>query len=403
MEKLKEIFYNQHMINTETTKKQRGFLLLIIYSLIFILGCTSTKTERIEVYSTNNYELSLRQKIGQLFVIRPEAINKNITLEILHSQYCPGTTEITPDMQELYQEYPAGGFCIFDRNIKNPDQIKKLNSQIHKLFSPSPLIFIDEEGGPVSRIANNKNFEVPQFKNMGEIGKSGKTENAYMAGYKIGNYLKEYGFNVDFAPIADVNTNPKNPIIGSRAFSQNPDIAAQMDISFLQGLHDNNIYGCLKHFPGHGDTQTDTHKGYAETTKNWNELKNCEMITFQKGIDFGVQIIMTAHIAAPKVTGTNEPATISSLLLTEKLRGEMGYKGIIITDAMEMGAIRKEYNSAEAAVRAIEAGADIILMPFNYREAFEGIFEAVKSGRISEKRIDESVNRILALKSKVEN
>lgn len=381
------------MFNFQKTRK-----LYFLIILFFITGCTSiNKKNDINV----NSELSLRQKIGQLFVIRLESIDSAISLDLLHSQYCPGTTEINSNMQSFYDQYPAGGFCIFDRNIKNPQQIKDLNNQIHEMYSPSPFIFIDEEGGTVSRIAGNKNFSVPKFKNMGEIGKSNNSDNAYYAGLEIGSYLKEYGFDIDFAPIADVNTNPKNPVIGTRAFSNNPDTVANMDIAFLNGLHENNIFGCLKHFPGHGDTKTDTHKGYAETSKNWQQLKDCEMIPFQKGIDSKIQIIMTAHIAAPKVTESSVPATLSHLLLTEKLRKEMGFNGIIITDAMEMGAIRKEYSSAESAIQAIEAGADIILMPYDYKAAFEGVLQAVVTGRLTENRIDESVNRILKLKQQM--
>ncbi len=398
MEKLKEIFYNHHMINTETFKKSREFLLLITLALIFFTGCATGKNNENRYIQQNINHLSLRQKIGQLFIIRPEAIDSSISLEILHSDNCPGITKLTSTMEDFFIQYPAGGFCIFDKNIQNPVQIKELNFQIHNLGSPSPLIFIDEEGGSVSRIASNKKFPVPKFNNMAEIGKTKNFDKAYNTGYEIGAYLKEYGFDIDFAPVADVNTNPKNPIIGTRAFSSDPEIAAKMDIAFLEGLHASNILGCLKHFPGHGDTKTDTHKGYAETLKTWKELKECELITFKAGIDSGVQMIMTAHISTPNITENSKPATLSYYLLTEKLRKELGFNGIIITDALEMGAIRKEYSSSEAAIQAIEAGADLILMPYDFKEAFEGLLNAVVQGRISEKRIDESVKRILQLK-----
>lgn len=398
---MKEIFYNHHMINTGTYKKTREFLLLIILSLILLTGCATGKNHAKKITHQNTLNLSLRQKIGQLFVVRLEAIDCNIPLDILHSEHCPEATMLTSSMEDFYYQYPAGGFCIFDRNIQDPVQIKKLNSQIHSLGTPSPLIFIDEEGGTVSRIAGNRKFPVPKFSNMAEIGKTKDYNKAYNTGYEIGSYLKEYGFDIDFAPVADVNTNPANPIIGARAFSSNPEIAAKMDIAFLEGLHSSNILGCLKHFPGHGDTKTDTHKGYAETQKNWNELKECEIITFKAGIDAGVKMIMTAHISTPNITENSKPATLSHYLLTEKLRKELGFKGVIITDAMEMGAIRKEYSSSEAAIQAIEAGADIILMPYDFTEAFDGLLNAVTQGRISERRIDESVKRILNLKKQL--
>jgi len=382
-----------------------NYFLLLSTTLIFlctIAGCKSTGIKETSSAATQNFSISnmtLREKIGQLFVIRPESIDETISLEELHSQFGKGITELTPEINDFYCKYPAGGFALFGKNIKNPQQLTQLNKQLHNLNNITPLLFIDEEGGVVSRVAENKQFNVTKFDNMAEIGKTGNTENAFNAGYTIGSYLREYGFDVDFAPIADVNTNPKNPVIGTRAFSNTPSIAARMDLAFLDGLHKARLYGCLKHFPGHGDTKTDTHNGYAETSKTWEELKNCEMVTFQAGINAGVQMIMTAHISTPSITKDNKPATLSYTILTEKLRNEMGFNGIIITDAMEMGAIRKSYSSAEAAILALEAGADIILMPYDYKAAFEGVLSAVESGRISEKRINESVERILQLKN----
>ena len=203
---------------------------------------------------------------------------------------------------------------------------------------------------------------------------------------------------MDFAPVADVNTNPLNPVIGSRAFGDDPQQAARMVSRVIEGLHDSGVASCVKHFPGHGDTATDTHTGYAETLKTWEEIKNCEMIPFQAGIDAGTDMVMTAHIAAPNVTGTSEPSTISPIMLTEKLRGELGYDGLIITDALSMGAIREAYSSAEACVLCVQAGVDLLLMPYDYFEAFDGVARAVEEGRIPEERIDESVCRILRFK-----
>ena len=343
----------------------------------------------------NQNDERLRKKIGQLFVIRPESIDSRITAKDLVQNPSRGTADVSSKMAAFYKKYPAGGFCIFARNIRTPVQLKIFTKQLHGLNpSKSPLLYIDEEGGVVARLANSKGFNLPQYKNMKSIGDTNNTDQAFSAGKNIGSYLKQYGFDIDFAPVADVNTNPDNPIIGSRAFSSNPVLAGKMDVAFLKGLHSAGVLGCLKHWPGHGDTKTDTHVGYAETNKTWAQLKNCEVIPFKAGIENNVQIIMAAHISAPKITGNYLPATLSKTLLTEKLRKELGFKGVIITDAMEMGAIAKNYSSGEAAVRAIKAGADIILMPLNYVNAFEGVLAAVKSGEISEQRIDESIMRI---------
>ena len=174
-----------------------------------------------------------------------------------------------------------------------------------------------------------------------------------------------------------------------------------MVVNYLQGLKDAGVTGCIKHFPGHGDTQADTHFGYAQSMKTWEEMMNCEMITFKAGIAWGTQLIMTAHIAAPNVTGSDIPAPMSSIILKNKLRGELGYRNIIITDAMEMGAITKQYTNAEATVGTLLAGADIVLGPENFVEAFDAVVKAVEDGRLTEQRIDESVRRVLKLKKQM--
>ena len=290
-----------------------------------------------------------------------------------------------------------GGIILYAHNIGNEAQLAAFIPQLRALKG-SPLLCIDEEGGRVARIGNNPNFNVKKFESMDSIGKTGDPANAYYGGNTIGTYLKKYGFDIDFAPVADVNTNPENIVIGKRAFSDDPSVAAPMVTNYLQGLKDAGITGCIKHFPGHGDTKSDTHYGYAQSLKTWDEMMNCEMITFRAGIEWGCQLIMTAHIATPNVTGTDLPVTMSSLILQDKLRGLMGYKNIIITDDMEMGAITQQFTSAEAAVGCILAGADIVLGPQNFIEAFEAVVKAVEKGIITEERINQSVRRILKLK-----
>ena len=253
----------------------------------------------------------------------------------------------------------------------------------------------------MSRIANNPNFNVEKFESMDAIGQTGDPTNAYYCGNTIGTYLKNYGFDIDFAPVADVNTNPENIVIGKRAFSDDPYVAAPMVTNYLQGPKDAGITGCIKHFPGHRDTKADTHYGYAQSLKTWEEMLNCEMITFKAGIEWGTQLIMTAHIATPNVTGSDIPATMSSVILQDKLRGELGYQNIIITDAMEMGAITQQYTSTEAAVGSILAGVDIVLGPKDFVEAFDAVVKAVEDGTISEQRIDQSVRRVLKLKKQI--
>jgi beta-N-acetylhexosaminidase len=291
----------------------------------------------------------------------------------------------------------VGGIILYAWNIEDETQLASIIKQVRSL-NGSPLLCIDEEGGRVSRIANNPNFHVKKYESMAAIGATGDPKNAYECGNTIGTYLKRYDFDIDFAPVADVNTNPDNIIIGPRAFSDDPAVAAPMVTNYLQGLKDAGITGCIKHFPGHGDTTNDTHSGYVQSLKTWDEMNQCEMVTFRAGIQWGCQLIMTAHIAVPNVTGTNIPSTLSPVVLQDKLRGELGYQNIIITDGMEMGAITMHYTSGEAAVGSIKAGVDIVLGPRDFTEAFDAVIAAVNNGTLTEERINQSVRRILTLR-----
>ena len=342
-------------------------------------------------------QMTLREKVGQLFYVRPEVLDTTIHWTTYDELMSLELQEVTERMKGLNEKYPVGGVILYAWNIKDETQLSRFISQIRAL-NGQPLLCIDEEGGRVARIANNDNFAVKKYESMEAIGATGDPQNAYECGNTIGTYLKRYGFDIDFAPVADVNTNPENVIIGPRAFSDDPNVAAPMVTNYLQGLKDAGITGCIKHFPGHGDTQADTHFGYAQSLKTWEEMKNCEMITFKAGIQWGCQLIMTAHIAAPNVTGSDIPSTMSSVILQNKLRGELGYQNIIITDAISMGAITNQYSNAEAAVGSIMAGADIVLDPRSYVEAFDAVFNAVNNGTITEERINQSVRRVLKLK-----
>lgn len=355
---------------------------------------TTTKTE-IEELMEN---MSLVQKVGQLFIIMPEALYPS-QLHVKMTEKIPAyAAALTEEMKENFESYPAGGFILFGGNVKSPEQLKSFTDELHSLSGIRPLVCIDEEGGTVARIANAGGMNVPKFGNMQSVAETGDPENAFAVGKGIGEYLAEFGIDLDFAPVADVNTNPDNPVIGRRAFGSDPTLAGEMVAAVIEGLHSEGVGSCIKHFPGHGDTNTDTHKTYAETLKTWEEIASCEMLPFIAGINAGTDMVMAAHIAAPNVTGSETPATLSDTLITEKLRGELGYDGVVTTDSMAMLAVAEHYSPAEAAVEAIKAGVDIILIPDDYAAAFNGVLEAVQSGEITEARIDESVARILEMK-----
>ena len=385
-------------------------LTAILISGSMLISCSEddpiTSKDEVDVHIS---KMTLREKVGQMFCVRPECLDTTIHFNLL-SGIDASSDDITKirlqavneTMKGVNEKYPVGGIILYAHNIEDEAQLARFIPQIRALKG-SPLLCIDEEGGRVARIGKNTNFNVETFESMGAIGATGDPKNAYYCGNTIGTYLKRYGFDIDFAPVADVNTNPENIVIGARAFSDDPAVAAPMVTNYLQGLKDAGVTGCIKHFPGHGDTKADTHFGYAQSLKTWDEMLNCEMVTFKAGIQWGCQLIMTAHISAPKVTGSDIPSTMSSVILQDKLRKELGYQNIIITDAMEMGAITQQYNCAEAAVGCIQAGVDIVLGPQNFPEAFDAVIAAVNNGTISEERINQSVRRIMKLKKQMIN
>lgn len=338
--------------------------------------------------------MTLEEKIGQMFIVCPEALNVSENAET--AQAVDTVTEV---MRENLEKFPVGGIAVFGKNITGAEQLPRFISDLQSNSKYPLFIAVDEEGGRVARIANSDFFNVASYKSMEDIGKSGDASKAEEVGRQIGSYLKELGFNLDFAPVADTNTNPQNIVIGDRSYGSDPALVARMVSAQLDGMHDSGIMGTLKHFPGHGDTKDDTHSGYVSIEKTWDELKECELVPFITALP-KADMVMVSHITAVNVTSDKLPTSMSETMITGKLRNELGYDGVIITDAMAMGAVADNYTSAEAAVTAVKAGVDIVLMPQNLNEAFNGVMNAVTDGEISMERLDESVLRILKMKAK---
>ena len=377
------------------------FLAGSLVALLASCGNSAGKSQiNPDVIEAQLKQMTLREKVGQLFCVRPEAFDVSLEWDTYAKLASYQVKEVNEQMEKVNAQYPAGGIILFAHNIEDEAQLETILSKL-KAFNGDPLIYVDEEGGRVARIGNNENFAVEHFTSMGEIGRTADPKNAYHCGNVIGQYLKKYGFDVDLAPVADVNTNPKNPVIGERAFSDDPQLAAKMVVQYVKGLEDAGVAACVKHFPGHGDTQTDSHLGYAQTLKTWEEIDKCEMVTFKAAIKENVPLVMTAHIGTPNVTGNETPATLNPVILQDKLRQELGFEGVIITDGMAMGAITREYSSGEAAVLSLKAVADIILGPKSFIEAFDAVMAALEDGTLTEERIDESVRRVLTLKAKL--
>lgn len=331
--------------------------------------------------------MSTEEKIYQLFIVRPEALNNTGTV-----------TQADEVLIQSLTDMPVGGIILFSQNIQNPEQCSGLIAACQEAAEIPLFVAVDEEGGEVSRLASNPAMGMTQFPSMKEVGQSRDPEQAYQVGFTIGQEIRALGFNLDLAPVADVDTNPNNPVIGDRAFSEDPQIAADLVAACTWGFYDAQVISCLKHFPGHGDTAADTHHGYAESSKTLAQLEATELLPFSAGIGAGAPMVMAAHIACPQVTGSDTPASLSAIMIQQILRTEMGFSGVVITDAMDMGAITEKYPDGEAAVLALEAGCDMILMPQDLTSAVQAMETAVDTGRISVDRLNESVLRILTLK-----
>lgn len=339
--------------------------------------------------------MTLEEKVCQLFMITPEALTGVGTV-----------VQAGTSTKNAIDQYPVGGLIYFSQNLQDPGQTRTMlanTQQYAKERTGFPIFLsVDEEGGQVARVGSNSAFGVEKIGNMSDVGSRGDTQEAYEVGSTIGAYLSDLGFNMDAAPDTDVLTNPNNQVVKYRSFSSDPQLVTEMAASELRGLNEQGIIGMYKHFPGHGGTTDDSHEGYAYVDDTLEELKSGAFVPFQDGIDNGIQVIMVSHISCPNVTGDNTPATLSKMMITDILRNDMGFDGMVITDAMNMGAITAQYSSSEAAVAALNAGVDMLLMPEDFQSAYQGVLGAVKDGTVSEERIDESVRRILELKLEME-
>ena len=385
--------------------KKKIFCMMLTGMMTAILAACGGRTDntesKITVLTETQMEtetepadaLTLEQKVGQLFIVRPDALDPSQESDQVNDAGVDGVTEVTDTMKDMLAKYSVGGVCQFGKNIIDPDQIIQFNNELQSVSEIPMFIAVDEEGGLVARLANNDAFDLPKYESAAAVGASGDADDALEMGKTIGNYLKKYGFNLDFAPDADVNTNPDNPVIGTRAFSSDAQTAADMVSAAAKGLREEGILPTLKHFPGHGDTAEDSHTSLAVTYKSLDELQSCEFLPFQS--DSGMHAVMMGHIAVPNVTGNDTPASLSAEMVNMIPDKE---NTLIVTDSLSMQAITDAHPSGEAAVMAFEAGCDVLLMPVDLEAAYNAILEAVQNGTISEERLDASVNKILYYK-----
>lgn len=329
-------------------------------------------------------EIPLEDKVAGLFIVTPEAIT-GVNTAVMAGE---GT-------RNALEKYAVGGLIYFQKNIQSAEQIEEMLTNT-QAFAQYPLFLaVDEEGGKVARLAAAGIYD--GVESAGTIGAIGDTGNAYAAGVTIGSTLASLGFNLDFAPVADV-ANVSGSVMAERSYGSDAAAVAGFVTAMMQGLEESGVTGCLKHFPGIGCTTDDTHNGLAFSDRSEEQFKSEELTVFQAGIDAGAEMIMVGHMSAPNLTGNNEPCIFSEKLITTILRQEMGYEGVIITDALNMGAISNYYGADEAAIMALKAGCDMLLMPESFEKAYGSVLQAVLDGTISEDRIDDSLKRIYRIK-----
>ncbi len=340
-------------------------------------------------------EMTLEEKVLQLFMITPEALTGYETV-----------TAAGDHTRESILQYPVGGIIYFTKNLREPGQVREMLENTRRYYEeagyPAPFLGIDEEGGKVARIGKQAAFGVEQIGDMRAVGEQGDPEEAARVGTVIGSYLSELGFTLDFAPVADVLTDPDNQVIGARSFGTDPALVSDLALEEAKALEEAGIWAVLKHYPGHGATKSDSHDGYAYTDKTLEQLMEAELVPFRAGIQEGISFIMAAHISVPEITGDEVPCSLSPYMITDVLRGEMGFDGIVVTDALNMGAVSRQYSSGDAAVAALNAGVDLLLMPVDFQGAYEGVLAAVEEGVLSQEQIEESVRRILRVKCAAE-
>lgn len=328
-------------------------------------------------------EMSLEEKIGQLVMVGVDGyVNDD-------------------NSQQLIETYHVGGFVLLKQNIKDVNQMLSLINSLKKMNSVNKIplfLSIDEEGGRISRMPGEFT-KIPSSQRIGELNNSNFS---YQVGGIIGEEVRTFGLNMNFAPVLDINSNPNNLVIGDRAFGDEPSLVSKLGIQTMKGLQSQNIISVVKHFPGHGDTSVDSHVGLPTVNHDMNRLKSLELVPFSTAIEHNVDAIMMAHILLPKID-PKYPASFSQTIISDVLRKDMNYDGVVITDDMTMGAIVSNYDIGEAAVKSIQAGSDIVLVCHDYvkeEAVLKAIQKAAQTGSISLDRIEQSVYRILKLKQK---
>ena len=366
---------------------------IVALSLIPMVGCSSVAKpsqeeiqqpkKEIDPIEEQVKNMTLEEKIGQMVIIGLDGYTMD------------------DNTRKMIGDDRVGGFILFGENVKSSDQLLALVNSLKSTNSKNKLplfISVDQEGGRVNRMpAEFKNFPANQT-----IGKVNNGDFSYEIGSILGEEIKALGFNMDFAPVLDINSNPKNLVIGDRSFGTNAEVVSNLGIKTMKGIQTSGVIPVVKHFPGHGDTSVDSHIGLPSVDNDMNRLKSFELVPFNDAIKNGADAVMVAHIVLNKIDSQN-PASLSKTIITDILRTQLNFNGLVITDDMTMGAIVKNYTISNAAIKSVNAGSDIVLVCHGHDNevaVIDALKKAVEEGTIPEERINESIYRILKLKYK---
>lgn len=349
---------------------------------------TRTLDERVEDAIAG---LTTEQRVAQLFVIQPESLVENSPV-----------VQAGDATRAALAERPVGGICYFAQNLLDPDQTREMLANTRSFSEEAvglpPLLAVDEEGGTVARVASNAAFGVTDVGDMRDVGATGDASRAAEAASTIASYLLDLGFNLDFAPVADVANNPESDTMARRSFGTSADEVAPMVEAAVGAFLDTGLLCSAKHFPGIGGAVGDSHTGAISTDKTADELAAEELRPFEAAISAGVPIVMVGHIGCPRVTGDDLPASLSQAVIGGLLRDRLEFDGVVVTDSLGMAAVTQVCEPGEVGVRALSAGVDLLLMPENFEAAYQGVLEALRTGGLSEERVVESLRRVLRVK-----
>ena len=414
------LFFEKGIVSMK--KRMRLLTALILIAIQATAGSFAAGEAREDTPESILSNMTLREKASQMMIVSFRAweeVPETEEGEPPKEGYPKANvTELNEEIRSMLARNRFGGYLLFGENFSDTEQSVRMVSGLQAANQSGGgvpmLIFVDQEGGRVNRIP----WSSIGVGNMA-LGATGDPENARKMAAIHGEEIRQLGIHADFAPVVDVNNNPSNPVIGDRSFSDDAQTVAEFGCAYLAGLHDAGTIAALKHFPGHGNTDTDSHTGFPLISSSYEELKENELIPFQTAIDAGADMVMTAHIQFPMIeqetavsVSTGEkiylPATMSRTILTDILRKEMGFEGVIVSDALDMAAITKNFSMEDTLKWTVNAGVNLLILPavFNHSEFLamepwvDTLVSLVESGEIDEARIDDSVLRILRLKEK---